>query len=392
MLAAASARSPPPRREARYGAQRDRADGRGLRALADGVGHAEPTAVGDRAVVDRVAAHVVGRQDRAGLLGTVQAAMRGGLRSCWGRRPRCTRGAGAAGPRRVALASSSAARPATRARGRPPAARRNDTLSARPRASGSAAAPSGIAAPAWRRVHGISDRSAARPPACSGSPRSPVTRRSERRRGRRRRGRRAPPALACASATSRSATRASVGSSSSSSGSEGHGEPYPRAGADVLSVSWRTPPPARPRRPGPRGPSAGRAARSAGRLGRLPGELALAFDLGVELGPEQDRDVRDPQPDQEADDAAQRAVGLVVGAEVGDVEAEADRGDDPDRTATTLPGVIQRNPGCLTFGAAQYRTRSSASRCDHTGHLASSTASRSCRRCRRVADRVGEGR
>ena len=55
------------------GAQRDRADGRGLRALADGVGHAEPAAVGHRAVVDPVAADVVGRQDRAGHLGALQA-------------------------------------------------------------------------------------------------------------------------------------------------------------------------------------------------------------------------------------------------------------------------------------------------------------------------------
>jgi hypothetical protein len=55
------------------GAQRDRADGRGLRSLADGVGHAEPAAVAHRAVVDPVAADVVGRQDRAGQVGALQA-------------------------------------------------------------------------------------------------------------------------------------------------------------------------------------------------------------------------------------------------------------------------------------------------------------------------------
>src|SRR5579859_1813517 len=48
---------------------------------------------------------------------------------------------------------------------------------------------------------------------------------------------------------------------------------------------------------------------------RYPGaDGALALGLGVELGAEQDRDVRDPQPDQEDDHGGERAVGLVVGA------------------------------------------------------------------------------
>jgi hypothetical protein len=52
-------------------------------------------------------------------------------------------------------------------------------------------------------------------------------------------------------------------------------------------------------------------------------------EFGVELRAEQDREVGDPQPDEEDDDAAQSAVGLVVGVEVGHVEREPGRGDDP---------------------------------------------------------------
>ena len=40
--------------------------------------------------------------------------------------------------------------------------------------------------------------------------------------------------------------------------------------------------------------------------------------------------LRDPEPDEQRDQPAERAVGLVVGAEVGDVEGEEGRGDDPD--------------------------------------------------------------
>ena len=60
-------------------------------------------------------------------------------------------------------------------------------------------------------------------------------------------------------------------------------------------------------------------------------ELAAALELGVELGPEQHRDVGDPHPDQQGHDPAEGAVGLVVGAEVGHVEGEQARGEDPDR-------------------------------------------------------------
>src|SRR4029079_86737 len=61
------------------------------------------------------------------------------------------------------------------------------------------------------------------------------------------------------------------------------------------------------------------------RLDRAP-----LLQLRVELRAEQDRDVGDPEPDEEGDHAAERAVGLVVGAEVTDVEGEGGRGDHPD--------------------------------------------------------------
>src|SRR5436190_16401688 len=52
-------------------------------------------------------------------------------------------------------------------------------------------------------------------------------------------------------------------------------------------------------------------------------ELPFALELGVELRPEQEGEVGDPEPDQEHHHAGQGAVGLVVGAVVRDVYAEA---------------------------------------------------------------------
>src|SRR6478609_217369 len=51
-------------------------------------------------------------------------------------------------------------------------------------------------------------------------------------------------------------------------------------------------------------------------------ELPRALDLRVELDAEEQRHVDQPEPDQEDDDAGQRAVGLVVAAEVAHVERE----------------------------------------------------------------------
>ena len=65
--------------------------------------------------------------------------------------------------------------------------------------------------------------------------------------------------------------------------------------------------------------------------GRLAGlALLAALQLGIELGSKEDREVRDPQPDEQDDDAAERAVGLVVRREGRDVEGEQQRHDDED--------------------------------------------------------------
>src|SRR6478672_1560677 len=58
-------------------------------------------------------------------------------------------------------------------------------------------------------------------------------------------------------------------------------------------------------------------------------QLAGPLELGIHLGPEQQREVGQPQPQQEDDHAREGPVGLVVGAEVGHVEPEAHRGEEP---------------------------------------------------------------
>ena len=74
-------------------------------------------------------------------------------------------------------------------------------------------------------------------------------------------------------------------------------------------------------------------------LGRLAGlELAAALELGVQLGPEQHGEVRDPHPDQERHGPAERPVGLAVGAEVRHVEGERRRGEDPDHDGHDAAG------------------------------------------------------
>src|SRR4051812_14456160 len=56
-------------------------------------------------------------------------------------------------------------------------------------------------------------------------------------------------------------------------------------------------------------------------LGRQPLlQLALALQLRVELGAEQQRQVREPHPDEERDHAPERPVRLPVGAEVAHVQ------------------------------------------------------------------------
>ena len=57
----------------------------------------------------------------------------------------------------------------------------------------------------------------------------------------------------------------------------------------------------------------------------LGDERPAAGELDVEGRPDEERQVRDPHPDQEDDHAGDRAVGARVRAEVGDVEGEAAR-------------------------------------------------------------------
>src|SRR3982750_1677810 len=66
-------------------------------------------------------------------------------------------------------------------------------------------------------------------------------------------------------------------------------------------------------------------------LGEAALDLPAALELGVELGTEQDHRVRDPQPDEEDDHPAERAVRLVVATEVRHVERERGRGNDPQQ-------------------------------------------------------------
>src|SRR6266542_1739388 len=57
-------------------------------------------------------------------------------------------------------------------------------------------------------------------------------------------------------------------------------------------------------------------------LGGAGRDRAAAGHFSVELGSKEDRDVREPQPDQEDHDGAEAPVGLVVGAELRDVEGK----------------------------------------------------------------------
>jgi apolipoprotein N-acyltransferase len=62
-------------------------------------------------------------------------------------------------------------------------------------------------------------------------------------------------------------------------------------------------------------------------LGRVPGRLQL--HLGVQLGPDQDHERRQEQPEHQDDDPGQGPVGLVVVAEEGGVDGEPDGGQHP---------------------------------------------------------------
>jgi len=67
----------------------------------------------------------------------------------------------------------------------------------------------------------------------------------------------------------------------------------------------------------------------------VPGRLV--FDLGVQLGADQDRHDREPHPDHEGDDRAQRTVGGVIVGDLVDVDREAQRADQPARRGHDRP-------------------------------------------------------
>src|SRR5204862_4507387 len=58
-------------------------------------------------------------------------------------------------------------------------------------------------------------------------------------------------------------------------------------------------------------------------LGMAPLDPPAPFELRVELGSQENGDVGDPEPHEEDHDAGQRAVGLVVGPEVGHEQGES---------------------------------------------------------------------
>ena len=95
------------------------------------------------------------------------------------------------------------------------------------------------------------------------------------------------------------------------------------AGGDDAAARRRRP----TRRPAPWPAASGRRS-PAGSSGR-----AAQVDRRVELGAEQQHDVRQPEPDEQDHRAGERAVGRRVRREVRDVDEEQRRGDDPREDA-----------------------------------------------------------
>ena len=114
---------------------------------------------------------------------------------------------------------------------------------------------------------------------------------------------------------------------------------------------------------------------------------------------EEQRQVGDPQPQQEHDGAGQRAVGLVVAGEVGDVEAERGRGHDPGDDREDGPEADPAELGLLDVGRRPVEDRHDQHhdqqqhrplRDAPDRHARSSPARWRCRRPRRPA-RSGPG-
>lgn len=83
----------------------------------------------------------------------------------------------------------------------------------------------------------------------------------------------------------------------------------------------------------------------------VPAELAAPLDLGVDLGAEEQRDSREPEPGQHHDHRGERAPDLVVRAELRRVDREQARRGDPHDGQNTAPGETSVHFGWSTFGA-----------------------------------------
>ena len=150
-------------------------------------------------------------------------------------------------------------------------------------------------------------------------------------------------------------------------------EPVPRGGAGhatdrrgVLRCPGANAAPLPPRRPVFRARRAWlyREARRMARRrrGGLRFDGAGAVELGVDLEPEKDGDVGQPQPDQEDDESGHRAVGLVVGREVDDVEREQGRDHEHQQDRDDAARADPLDAGLLGVGAGPEEQRAAARR------------------------------
>ena len=145
-----------------------------------------------------------------------------------------------------------------------------------------------------------------------------------------------PARRAASRAPAKPAFRSAANAAYDANGGCCEGSAYPAKGLPAGSGSAST----LIARAYPRAPPVNVAAAAADApLGCARGELAAALDLGVQLLSEQHCEIPDPEPDQKGDHASERAIGLVVGAEVGNIEGEPSPASSHSDTASRLPGV-----------------------------------------------------
>ena len=99
-------------------------------------------------------------------------------------------------------------------------------------------------------------------------------------------------------------------------------------------------------------PGRERRARATVRASPARDRVTAAYQaLRIDHCAEQDHQRRQVKPSQQDDHAAQRSVRLVVAVEVGDVDGEPDRGDDPQDSRRMAPGETHRHRGLSRSGA-----------------------------------------